>query len=120
MPGGQIQAMYRLPSLGVNVDLVITYMEFQAKQPKELPHHGGERGKLLDSFCLYQKKKNPKKDDNPKHWDIALYISGLDFFVRDSSGKMSNGTMGESSPTADRVNLIFLHNGNVFGLLESS
>lgn len=46
------------------------------RQPSDLPHYNGERSKLLDSFCDYQEKLNPKGDTNPQHWDMGLYISG--------------------------------------------
>lgn len=46
------------------------------KQPAKMRHYDGERSKLLDSFCAYQRSLNPKDDDNPDHWDMALYVSG--------------------------------------------
>lgn len=46
------------------------------KQPYDLPHYDGERGKLLDSFCAYQEDLNPSGDTNPEHWDMAVYVSG--------------------------------------------
>lgn len=62
-------------------------------QPKELPHYNGERSKLLDSFCDYQKEINPPGDNNPNHWDMALYVSGLDFYAMEN-GRKSGVTMG--------------------------
>jgi len=88
-----MQALYHLPSLGQNLDLSIVYMEFQAKQPAGLPTYGGERGKLLDSFCAYQTKLNKKSDSDPEHWDMGLYLSGLDFYAVEG-GKNSYVTMG--------------------------
>ena len=41
-----------------------------------MPHYNGERSKLLDSFCAYQSGLNPKNDEDPDHWDMALYVSG--------------------------------------------
>lgn len=58
------------------MEIVIVRLHIMKKQPADLPHYNGERGKLLDSFCDYQAKLNPKGDDNAHHWDMALYISG--------------------------------------------
>lgn len=87
-----MQALYHLPSLGQRVDLSIVYMEFHAKAPADLTT-SGERGKLLDSFCLYQKKLNKAADTDPEHWDMALLLSGLDFYAVEG-GKNNYVTMG--------------------------
>lgn len=42
------------------------------RQPVDLPHHGGERSSLLDSFCAFNKKHREQEQ-----WDIGLYVSGL-------------------------------------------
>ena len=98
----QVQAIYKLPSLGVNVDLVIVYMEFHAKQPDDLPAHGGERNKLLRSFCSYQQARNPSSDSHSQHWDIGLYVSGLDFYAYEN-GRYSNTTMGQFNQRQSHV-----------------
>lgn len=91
-----MQALYHLPSLGTRLELSIVYMEFHAKQPSTLPTYGGERGQLLNSFCQYQSKANEPSDSDAEHWDMALYLSGLDFYAKDSRGKPSYVTMGQS------------------------
>ncbi|VEN34120.1 unnamed protein product [Callosobruchus maculatus] len=68
-------------------------LDIMKAQPKDLPHHDGERGKLLDSFCAYQENLNPESDRDPDHWDMALYISGLDFYAYEK-GRKSGVTMG--------------------------
>ena len=78
-----MQALYHLPSLGQPIDLSIVYMEFQAKTPATFPTFEGERGALLDSFCTYQRKLNKPSDKDSEHWDMALYLSGLDFFANE-------------------------------------
>lgn len=88
-----IQAVYHHPSLRTKVDITIVYLEMMKIQPTEMPHYNGERGELLDSFCKYQKDKNPKNDTNPQHWDMALYISGLDFYSFEN-GRQNGLTMG--------------------------
>ncbi|CAB4053903.1 Mitochondrial import inner membrane translocase subunit TIM17-1,Mitochondrial import inner membrane translocase subunit Tim17-A,Probable mitochondrial import inner membrane translocase subunit Tim17 4,Mitochondrial import inner membrane translocase subunit TIM17,Probable mitochondrial import inner membrane translocase subunit Tim17 3,Probable mitochondrial import inner membrane translocase subunit Tim17 1,Mitochondrial import inner membrane translocase subunit Tim17-B,Probable mitochondrial import inner me len=53
---------------------------------------------LLKNFCKYQASKNPVSDSNVKHWDIALFLSGLDFWAR-SGGRVSYSTMGLATVT---------------------
>ncbi|CAH1116620.1 unnamed protein product [Phaedon cochleariae] len=88
-----VQALYHHPSLGTPLELVLVRLDIMRKQPSSLPHYDGERGKLLDSFCAYQQQLNPSGDSNPEHWDMGLYISGLDFFAYEN-GKRSGVTMG--------------------------
>lgn len=71
-----MQALYHHPSAGTKLDLVLVNMEILKKQPSDLPHYSGERSSLLDSFCAFNEKHNPPKDDDPKHWDIGIYLSG--------------------------------------------
>lgn len=88
-----IQAVYHHPSLGIAIDISLIRLEIMQKQPEDLPHHDGERGKLLDSFCNYAKKNNPTNEFNPNHWDMGLYVSGLDFYVMEG-GQKNSATMG--------------------------
>lgn len=70
-------------------------MEFHAKAPANLIS-SGERGKLLDSFCAFQTKLNKPSDTEAEHWDMALLLSGLDFYAVEN-GKNNYVTMGMSS-----------------------
>lgn len=88
-----VQALYHHPSLGTNLELVLVRMDLMKSQPYNMPHYEGERSKLLDSFCAYQERNNPAGDSNPHHWDMALYVSGLDFFAYEN-GRKSGVTMG--------------------------
>ncbi|KAL1512639.1 hypothetical protein ABEB36_002201 [Hypothenemus hampei] len=88
-----VQALYHHPSLGTTLDLVLVRMDIMKSQPKDMPHYHGERNQLLDSFCQYQASINPKDDNNPDHWDMALYVSGLDFYSYEN-GRKSGVTMG--------------------------
>lgn len=47
----------------------------------------GDREPLLDSFCEYQEQINPRSDSEPAHWDVALLVSGLNFYAVDSRGR---------------------------------
>ncbi|XP_050295786.1 A disintegrin and metalloproteinase with thrombospondin motifs adt-2-like isoform X1 [Anthonomus grandis grandis] len=88
-----VQALYHHPSLGKSLELVLVRLDIMKRQPREMPHYSGERSQLLDSFCEYQASINPKSDSDPEHWDMGLYISGLDFFAYEN-GRKSGVTMG--------------------------
>ncbi|KAF7280146.1 hypothetical protein GWI33_006323 [Rhynchophorus ferrugineus] len=88
-----VQALYHHPSLGTGLELVLVRLDIMKTQPREMPHYNGERSQLLDSFCEYQASINPRDDSNPDHWDMGLYVSGLDFFAYEN-GKKSGVTMG--------------------------
>uniref|UniRef100_A0A182M5L6 Peptidase M12B domain-containing protein n=1 Tax=Anopheles culicifacies TaxID=139723 RepID=A0A182M5L6_9DIPT len=82
-----IQALYHHPSLGQGIDIALVYLELMRTQPSAMPHYNGERNLLLDSFCSYQDSLNRG------HWDMALYLSGLDFYAIEN-GHRNGGTMG--------------------------
>uniref|UniRef100_A0A1B0EVJ6 Putativedisintegrin and metalloproteinase with thrombospondin motifs 16 n=1 Tax=Lutzomyia longipalpis TaxID=7200 RepID=A0A1B0EVJ6_LUTLO len=88
-----VQALYHHPTLSEEVEIVVVYMEIMRQQPRDMPHYDGERNALLDSFCAYQKRLNSASDTDPEHWDMAVYISGLDFFAWEH-GKRNGVTMG--------------------------
>lgn len=89
-----VQSLYHHHSLTRKVDLTIVYLEFMETQSPLMPHAYGERNTLLDNFCHYQKTLNPIQDESPDHWDMALYVSGLDFFHWDTNGNKNGVTMG--------------------------
>ncbi|XP_076637483.1 ADAMTS metallopeptidase stall [Colletes latitarsis] len=88
-----VQAIYHHPTLGVIIDISLVRLEIMVKQPRDLPHFDGDRSNLLNSFCNYAKKRNPPNEYYPNHWDMGLYISGLDFYVMEA-GRKNNATMG--------------------------
>lgn len=88
-----IQALYHHPSLGRRIDLALVRLELMARQPKELAHLDGERSDTLDAFCAYSRDLNPAADEDPRHWDMGLYVSGLDFYAV-QQGKRHPMTMG--------------------------
>jgi hypothetical protein len=89
-----IQSLYYHKSLKRKIDFTIVHLEIMTTQPETLPHHYGERNGLIDSFCSYQKRLNPRDDRHPQHWDISLYVSSLDFFSWGEYGRKNLGTMG--------------------------
>ncbi|XP_058814760.1 A disintegrin and metalloproteinase with thrombospondin motifs adt-1-like [Topomyia yanbarensis] len=88
-----IQALYHHPSLGTPVDITVVYLEIMKRQPPGMPHFNGERESLLDSFCLYQMNLNKGDDSDSNHWDLGLYVSGLDFHAIEN-GRRNGVTMG--------------------------
>eukprot|EP00096_Caligus_rogercresseyi_P009552 TRINITY_DN3254_c1_g1_i1.p1 TRINITY_DN3254_c1_g1~~TRINITY_DN3254_c1_g1_i1.p1 ORF type:complete len:740 (+),score=167.70 TRINITY_DN3254_c1_g1_i1:104-2221(+) len=95
-----VQSLYHHGSLrGVDFDISIVRIELLRSQPSNLPTHGGERTLLLKSFCRYQSKENKNKNGEAGHWDIGVYISGLDFYAV-SGGRSSKVTMGLSAVDA--------------------
>ncbi|XP_042889559.1 A disintegrin and metalloproteinase with thrombospondin motifs adt-1-like, partial [Penaeus japonicus] len=89
-----VQALYRHPSLGRQVDLTISHLRLLYTQPDDLPTYRGERIKLLKAFCDYSKRNNDPDDSNPEHWDIGVYLSGLNFYVKNDDGSENGVTMG--------------------------
>ncbi|XP_013194658.2 A disintegrin and metalloproteinase with thrombospondin motifs adt-2 [Amyelois transitella] len=87
-----VQALYQHSSLGTHIQLSLVRLTFLRSQPKTLPAHA-ERGRLLDAFCAYQRSLNVEDDDDPEHWDMALLLSGLDFYSEDG-GRRNGVTMG--------------------------
>ena len=92
-----VQAIYNFDSLGVKVgfhvlkvfeifnhvqvDFSIVHLEIQ--KTRQFDDHSGDRVPMLTSFCQYQGSKNPGGDSDPKHWDIGLLLSGVDFWSAD-------------------------------------
>ncbi|XP_028176382.1 A disintegrin and metalloproteinase with thrombospondin motifs adt-2-like [Ostrinia furnacalis] len=87
-----VQALYQHSSLGTRIQLSLVRLTLLRAQPPSLPAHA-ERGRLLDAFCAYQRSLNVEDDDDPEHWDMALLLSGLDFFSEEG-GRRNGVTMG--------------------------
>lgn len=88
-----VQVLFHHSSLGIPIDISIVRMEIMRRQPSSLPVYNGERNKLLDSFCDYHKRNNPPEDTDPGHWDVGLYITGLDIYAYEN-GVNSGSTLG--------------------------
>nr|XP_053632051.1 LOW QUALITY PROTEIN: A disintegrin and metalloproteinase with thrombospondin motifs adt-1-like [Cherax quadricarinatus] len=89
-----VQALYRHQSLGRQVNFTITHLRLLDTQPKDLPTHKGNRIMLLKSFCEYNQRNNDPDDTSPDHWDIGVYLSGLNFYVSNPDGGEDAVTMG--------------------------
>nr|XP_012216435.1 PREDICTED: A disintegrin and metalloproteinase with thrombospondin motifs 2-like [Linepithema humile] len=75
-----IQAMFHHLSLGVSIDISLVHLEFLDKQPSNLPVFDGNDVKLREAFCKYAKARNPPDDNDPHHWDIGLYLTGINIY----------------------------------------
>lgn len=87
-----VQAIFHLESLGQTVDLSVIKLEVEARYSPW--GYSGERNELLKKFCEYQEGENVPKDSDPRHWDIALLVSGTDFYDSRSSDRSKYVTMG--------------------------
>uniref|UniRef100_A0A0P4WEB2 Peptidase M12B domain-containing protein n=1 Tax=Scylla olivacea TaxID=85551 RepID=A0A0P4WEB2_SCYOL len=84
-----VQGIYHQQELeGYVVDLRLVEMEIltESNSRNNPSSSGGDIGAYLNSFCAWQQNMNPGDDTNPKHWDHALMLSGLDLH---SSGNPS-------------------------------
>jgi len=88
----QVAAIYRMPSLGQEIDIMITYLEIQ--KTAQFKNMGGRRESLLNSFCEYSNTKNPMDDQsNPRHWDVGILVTGLDLWA-EKNGVRADDTLG--------------------------
>ncbi|XP_067213380.1 A disintegrin and metalloproteinase with thrombospondin motifs 1-like isoform X2 [Linepithema humile] len=76
----RIQAVFHHPSLGVSIDISLVHLEIMKEQPLNLPVFGGDDGKLLTSFCNYAATRNPPDDNDSRHWNVGLYLTGLNIY----------------------------------------
>jgi thrombospondin motif-containing protein 12 len=78
-----IDILFTRSTIEPKVRLKITHFEILKTMPMPLTrtyHNSGDVNKMLNSFCTYQSSINPKNDDNPKHWDHALLLTGYDLY----------------------------------------
>ncbi|XP_067204170.1 A disintegrin and metalloproteinase with thrombospondin motifs adt-2-like isoform X2 [Linepithema humile] len=80
-----VQAMFHHPSLGVSIDISLVHLKIFDKQPSSLPVFDGNSVKLLKAFCKYAEARNPPDDNNPHHWDIGLYLTGVNIYEKSHS-----------------------------------
>ncbi|XP_012229255.2 A disintegrin and metalloproteinase with thrombospondin motifs adt-2-like isoform X1 [Linepithema humile] len=94
----KIQYFYHHPSLGVRIGISLVNLTILETEPPNFPVFNGEAKALLHSFCKYQKTLNPPNDDDPRHWDIALYVTGMDLFLKSKEQIYRNySTMGKAT-----------------------
>ncbi|XP_012229234.2 A disintegrin and metalloproteinase with thrombospondin motifs adt-2-like isoform X1 [Linepithema humile] len=77
----KIQNFFHHQSLGVRIGISVVNVTIFETKSSNFPVFDGEAESMLKLFCSYQKTLNPPDDDDPRHWDIALYITGINIFV---------------------------------------
>ena len=76
----QIQSAFHHPSLGSFINISLVRLDIMEKQPPNLSVFDGNVDKILNSFCNYAKSVNPLDDNDPHHWDVGLYLTGIDLY----------------------------------------
>nr|XP_012216562.1 PREDICTED: A disintegrin and metalloproteinase with thrombospondin motifs 7-like [Linepithema humile] len=92
----RIQAIFHHPSLGVSIDISLKRLEIMEKQPINLPVVDSDYKKLLNTFCNYARMYNPLRDNDPRHWDIGLYLTGINLYKYLANDLKSYVTLGAS------------------------
>ncbi|XP_076372987.1 A disintegrin and metalloproteinase with thrombospondin motifs 16-like [Tachypleus tridentatus] len=83
----QLEALFCQPFLGSELHIILVYLNIMKELPQDFHVYNNERYTFLREFCKYQTFKNPRGDDNPNHWDMALFLSGRDFYHNEGWGK---------------------------------
>nr|XP_012235889.1 PREDICTED: A disintegrin and metalloproteinase with thrombospondin motifs 4-like [Linepithema humile] len=92
----QIQAFLHHSSFGASVDISLIRWEIMKEQLSILSDVVDKKDEgLLSSFCEYATNQNPPKDNDPDHWDIGLYLTGIDLYKIKNAQK-SYGTIGRA------------------------
>jgi len=77
-----IQARFHHPTLGVYIDILLVHLEIMKTQPSNLPI-SIDIEEMLNSFCKYENTRNPSDDNDPRHWDVAIYLTGINISLPD-------------------------------------
>lgn len=91
-----IQAAFHDPSFGASLDISLVRLDIMEKQPSNLPVLDSNIEKLFDSFCNYSKTLNPPDDNDPLHWDIALYLTAINTYRTEQNRKISIGEAADN------------------------
>lgn len=87
-----VQSLFHRPSLQYKIDLRIVHSEIFYEQPKIIQNHNNYSIDLLRQFCDYQESINPLNDSDSGHWDLAILLTGYNFYtlrgdaIKDISG----------------------------------
>lgn len=89
-----VQLLYHDASLGRRVSFVLKRVQLLgAGTTAPTPSHDIDA--YLGAFCAWQRDANAASDADPRHWDHALLLTGLDLYVVDArSGKLSSQVVG--------------------------
>ena len=89
----KVQLLYHDVSLGRSVNFLLKRLEILHEEPLGLIR-SLDIDQYLNSFCHWQKEQNHMNDYDPQHWDHALILTGLDLYVINRNGLVSNQVVG--------------------------
>ena len=76
--------MYHSDKLSTRIGILLVRMEIFTAPLLNLDKKDGEIEAYLNSFCVWQRSKNPdysnKRSTHPDHWDHGLLLTGLDLY----------------------------------------
>lgn len=72
-----IQDFFYLPDLGIRIDISLVDIIIWIAQPPNVQTFNGDAGAVLNLFCNYVTKLNPPNNNDPRHWDISLCVTGI-------------------------------------------
>ena len=79
-----MQLLYHSDRLSTKIGILLVRMEIFTAPLNTLNKKDGEIESYLNSFCVWQKRKNPeswnKRSTHPDHWDHGLLLTGLDLY----------------------------------------
>ena len=79
-----MQLLYQSDKLGTRIGILLVRLEIFTTPLQTLSKKDGEIESYLNSFCVWQKRKNPeswnKLSTHPDHWDHGLLLTGLDLY----------------------------------------
>ena len=80
-----VQIMYKSSRLSNPLNLVLVRLDILQSPDTSLNTHGGEIESYLESFCAWQKGKNPGGSgsgdlSSDEHWDHALLLTGYNLY----------------------------------------
>ncbi|XP_067210762.1 zinc metalloproteinase/disintegrin-like [Linepithema humile] len=76
----RIQNAFSRPSLDAFFNVTLISLKYLKEQQLNLPISDGDAKELLNSFCTYVNFLNPSDDNDPRHWDIGLYLTGINLY----------------------------------------
>uniref|UniRef100_A0A1B6CGF3 Peptidase M12B domain-containing protein n=1 Tax=Clastoptera arizonana TaxID=38151 RepID=A0A1B6CGF3_9HEMI len=77
-----VASMYRDPSIGNYINIVVVKIILMEDGDPEDLNISVNADETLESFCKWQKKKNPSDEDHPQHHDVAVLITRKDICAR--------------------------------------
>ncbi|XP_067203997.1 uncharacterized protein [Linepithema humile] len=76
----RIQAAFNRPNLDVFINITLIRLKMLTPEQSNLSVSDGNAGELLSSFCKYANSLNSPNNNDPYHWDIALYLTGIKLY----------------------------------------